>query len=136
MDLFGDVEKGFEGAVHAGEHGLEDVAHAGERGFEGVVHAGASAFGEVAPLLGRLRDVITGAGLGSAAGELEHLAEEANALRARLASAVGATRWTGAAAHAFQQRAHQRGAQISGLVKAIDAAHASVATAYTVAGIG
>jgi len=124
MGLLGDVGHGFDDVVHAGEQGVEDVVHAGE-----------SAIDELASMLGKLRDVITGAGLGSAVHELEQLADEANALRGRLASAVDSTKWSGSAADGFKQRARQRGDEISGLVKAIDAAHAAVATAYAVAGI-
>lgn len=125
MGLLGDVEHGFDDVVHAGEQGIEDVVHAGE-----------SAIDELASMLGKLRDVITGAGLGSAVQELEQLADEANALRGQLASAVDSTKWSGAAADAFKQRAKQRGKEISGLVRAIDEAHAAVAAAYAVAGIG
>lgn len=125
MGLLGDVEHGFDDVVHAGEQGLGDVVHAGESAFE-----------ELVSMLGKLRDVITGAGLGSVLQQLEQLAEEANALRGQLASAVDSTQWSGSAADGFKQRAQQRGNQVSGLVRAIDAAHTAVAAAYAVAGIG
>jgi uncharacterized protein YukE len=118
MGLFGDIE-----------HGLE-------RGFDGAVHAGESAMVELDLMLGKLRAVIAGAGLGAVVKELEQLADEANALRGRLARAVAETRWTGSAATAFAQRAHQRDARLGGLVRAIDGAHGAVAAAYAVAGIG
>ena len=107
MGLLGDVE-----------HGFDDVVHAGEQGFEDVVHAGESALDELASMLGKLRDVITGAGLGSAVRELEQLADEANALRGQLASAVDSTKWAGSAADAFKQRAQQRGVEDDGSIDA------------------
>jgi uncharacterized protein YukE len=124
MGLLGDVEHGFEDVVHAGAQGVSDVVHAGESAFE-----------KLASMLDALRDVITGAGLGSAVKELEQLADEANALRGRLESAVDSTKWAGSAADAFKQRAQQRGQQISALVKAIDEAHGAVAAADAAAGI-
>lgn len=112
-----------------------DIEHGVEQGFDDVVHAGESLVDEIASMLGTLRDVITGAGLGSVVKELEQLAEEANALRGQSAAAQDSTKWSGSAAAAFKQRAQQRTAEINSLVKAIDAAHGSVAAAYAAAGI-
>ncbi|MBR7832820.1 hypothetical protein KDL01_06080 [Actinospica durhamensis] len=112
-----------------------DIGQGVEQGFDDVVHAGESALDEITAMLGTLREAITGAGLGSAVQELAQLAEEANALRGRLAAAADSTHWAGAAADAFTQRARQRAGQISALVGAIDTAHATVEAAYAVAGI-
>ncbi len=117
MGLFGDIEQGVE------------------QGFDGVVHAGESALDELTSMLGTLRDVITGAGLGAAVQELAQLADEVNALRGQLAAAVDSTHWAGSAADAFKKRAQQRDGQISDLVGAIDTAHTAVEAGYVVAGI-
>ena len=108
---------GIWGAV---ENAAGDVMHAGE---------------DVARKVAAVENFIADAGLGNIAQELEQLANRANQLRQQLTSAASSTRWSGAAARAFEQRAHQRQSQIAALVSALDSAHATVGAAYVSAGI-
>lgn len=112
---------GFLGDI---EHAADDVVQAGEDVVSGV--------GE---MLNSLHGFLTDAGLGNVVQELEQLANQANAIKQQLTSAASATKWSGAAADAFQQRAHQREQQLTELVSALDSAHDAVAEAYAVAGI-
>ena len=120
MGLIGDVEQ------VAG-----DVAHVGAD----VVQVGEDAAGDVGGLLDSLHAFLSDAGLGGVAKELAQLAEQADQMRRRLASAAGSTHWSGAAAEGFARRAQQRQEQLGQLVAALDSAHEAVAAAYTVAGI-
>jgi uncharacterized protein YukE len=78
---------------------------------------------------------VTDAGLGDVVQELARLAGQASALKQQLESAAHSTKWTGAAASAFQQHAKQRQQQVAELVQALDSAHAAVGAAYAIAGI-
>jgi uncharacterized protein YukE len=120
MGLFGDIEQTVGDVVHVGGD---------------VVKAGEDAAGDLAGMLGSLRSFLTDAGLGDVVQELAQLAEQAVQLRQQLASAVGSTEWSGAAAEGFGKRAQQRQQQLGELVSALDAAHEAVAAAYAVAGI-
>jgi uncharacterized protein YukE len=113
MGLWGDVENATGDVVHVGEHVADDVAG----------------------MLDSLRSFLADAGLGNVVQELKQLAEQANQAKQRLASAMGAVRWTGAAANGFQHRAQQRQQQMAELVAVLDSALDAVATAYTVAGV-
>jgi uncharacterized protein YukE len=113
MGLFGDIEHAAEDVVHVGEDVVEDVGS----------------------MLSALHGFLTDAGLGNVVQELEQLAEQANQLKQQLASAEAGTKWSGAAADGFRQRAQQRQQQLTELVGALDSAHSAVAAAYAVAGI-
>jgi hypothetical protein len=62
------------------------------------------------------------------------LAEQANRLKRQLAGAEAGTRWSGAAADGFRDRARQRQRQLAELVGALDSARSAVAAAYAMAG--
>jgi len=106
-----------------------------ENAAEDVAHAVAGAVDDVGKMLGSLHSFLTDAGLGNVVQELEQLADQANQLKQQLESAAGSTKWTGAAASAFQQRARQRQQEVAELVQALDSAHAAVQTAYVLADI-
>ena len=82
-----------------------------------------------------LGGAVEGAELGAVVQELARLADQANVLKQQLESAASSTKWTGAAASAFQQRARQRQQQVAELVRALDSAHAAVGSASVIAGI-
>lgn len=113
------------------ENAASDVVHAGRD----VVDAGVHMATDVAGMIASVENFITDAGLGNVVQELEQLANQANQLRQRLASAASSTGWAGPAASAFEGRARQRQSQIAALVDALDAAHSAVGNAYVIAGI-
>jgi uncharacterized protein YukE len=100
-----------------------------------VVHAGERTFDDVTGMLNSLHSFLTDAGPGDVVQELAQLADEASRLKQQLESAASSTKWTGAAASAFQQHARQRQQQVAELVQALDSAHTAVGAAYAIAGI-
>jgi uncharacterized protein YukE len=113
MGLFGDIEHAAEDVLHVGEDVVEDVG--------GMLNA--------------LHGFLTDAGLGNVVRELAQLAEQASRLKRELASAEASTKWSGAAADGFRQRAQQRQQQLAELVGALDSAHEAVAAAYAITGV-
>ena len=82
-----------------------------------------------------LDGAVEGAELGEVVQELARLADQVNQVKQQLESAAGSTKWAGAAASAFQQRARQRQQQVADLARALDSAHAAVGSASAMAGI-
>lgn len=120
MGLIGDVEQG------AG-----DVARVGQD----AVRVGVDAVGDAAGMLDSLRSLLTDSGLGDVVKELAQLAEQADQIRRRLASAAGSAHWSGAAADGFERCAERRRQQLGELVAALDSTHEAAAAVYAVAGI-
>jgi len=110
---------------------LGDIEHAADD----VVQAGEDVVSGVGKMLNSLHDFLADAGLGNVVRELDQLANQANAIKQQLTSAASSTKWSGAAADAFRQRAHQREQQVAELVSALDSAHSAVAAAYAAVGI-
>ena len=108
---------GFLGDI---EHAADDVVQAGEEVVSGV-----------GKMLTSLHDFLTGELLL----DRVQLANQANAIKQQLTGAASSTKWSGAAADGFRQRAHQREQQVAELVSALDSAHGAVAAAYAAAGI-